>query len=89
MAGPPQPGAARVFLRDTSLRFEAEGVDVLRYSHAARLLLVIRRGSITAYSIDRPSQAPQVQTSHQLDSCAGSLYHETFCLLGKTFRDAC
>ncbi|EIE20402.1 hypothetical protein COCSUDRAFT_57550 [Coccomyxa subellipsoidea C-169] len=59
MAEPPQPGAARVFLRDTSLRFEAEGVDVLRYSHAARLLLVIRRGSITAYSIDRPSQAPQ------------------------------
>ncbi len=72
MAGPPQPGAAQVFLRDAGLRFDAEGVDVLHYSQAARLLLAVCRGSITAYSIDRPSEPPQVQTSHQLDSCATS-----------------
>ena len=62
MAGTPQPGAAQVFLRDAGLRFDAEGVDVLHYSQAACLLLAVCRGSITAYSIDRSSEPPQVQT---------------------------
>ena len=90
MAGTLQPGAAQVFLRDTGLRFDANGVDVLHYSQAARLLLAVRRSSLTAYSIDRREEAPQVNflllglllgTLHKLPSCTA--YVESYFLVAE------
>lgn len=84
MAGPLQPGAAQVFLRDTGLRFDADGVDVLHYSQAARLLLAVRRSSLTAYSIDHREEPPQVTfllsglllgVIHKLPSCTATVEH--------------
>lgn len=60
MGEPPQAGSSQVFLRDTGLRFDPEGADVLHYDHATRLLLVVRRSSFTVHSVDWPEQPPQV-----------------------------
>ncbi len=62
MVEAPQPGSSQVFLRDTGVRFDGDGVDVLHYDHASRLLLAVRRSSIAVYNVDRPSQAAEVRT---------------------------
>lgn len=92
MAGTLQPGAAQVFLRDTGLRFDADGVDVLHYSQAARLLLAVRRSSLTAYSIDHREEPPQVTILllglllgiiHKLPSCTATAEHTFIAERGK------
>lgn len=72
MAAAPQPGTSQVFLRDTGLRFDAEGVDVLHYDHASRLLLAVRRSSIAVYNVDRPSQPAEVIDIHAMLSHCGA-----------------
>ena len=53
-------GLAQVFLQDSGLRFDAQGVDVLHYDHSAQLLLAVRRDSVVAYSTSDLSTSPQV-----------------------------
>ena len=69
MAAAPQPGTSQVLLRDTGLRFDADGVDVLHYDHASRLLLAVRRSSIAVYNVDRPSQPAEVRHHPYLSHC--------------------
>ena len=62
MAGSFQAPAAQVYLREAGLSFNAEHIDVLHYDHALRLLLVVRRHSISIYNEADGSQPPQVCT---------------------------
>ena len=60
MAGSFQAPAAQVYLREAGLSFNAEHIHVLHYDHALRLLLVVRRHSISIYNEADGKQPPQV-----------------------------
>lgn len=62
--------SAEVFLRDTSLRFDTQGIKVLHYDQATHLLLAVRRDRVSVYTIDRPHDPPQVLYQVSLKSDA-------------------
>jgi hypothetical protein len=60
MTSEPAPVPAFVRLRESGLRYDASGADLVQYEEAARLLIVLRGTVITAYSTTRPTDLPQV-----------------------------
>ena len=71
MAGSFQAPAAQVYLREAGLSFNAEHIDVLHYDHALRLLLIVRRHSISIYNEADGNQPPQV-CMIRTDICSAS-----------------